>query len=385
VLLSRGYDDASVVSLLEEATPTQLTVRDDSHKIVGQASDAIVALIDSAPVSEEIHDDDPEILALKAEASRGVTDGDIIGALVTLVTLDSREEQFNATMHKLEDALELLIERGELQVAADTTATLGTAAKNPALSPEQRERLVRAMARFARGGDVKTIAQALRIYPSGSPEHRSALRLIRMLGPLAIKPLLEQLAEEPDMSARKSLVDTISGIAQFYIPELGAHVTDQRWYFVRNVVGILGSTRSSAILPHLERTLRNPEARVRRETIRAVSQINDRMASEMLIHALYDPDAQNVQLAARFIGQKGVPGAIPTLEQVARGEGRGNRDTAPRIEAIETLGKLGAIDALPTLKLLASRRAILGGSKARELRTAALAAIDRVSAQGGAR
>jgi HEAT repeat protein len=286
-------------------------------------------------------------------------------------------------MHKLEDALDLLVERGELQVAADTTATLGTAAKDPALSAAQRERLVRAIARFARAGDVKTIAQALRIYPPGSAEHRSALRLIRMLGPLAIKPLLEQLAEEPDMSTRKSLVDTISGIAQFYIPELGEHVTDQRWYFVRNVVGILGSTRSAAILPHLERTLRNPEARVRRETIRAISQINDRMASEMLVHALYDPDAQNVQLAARFIGQKGVPGAIPTLEQVARGEGRGNRENGPRIEAIETLGKLGAIGALPTLKLLASRRAILGGAKARELRTAALAAIERVSVHGG--
>ena len=384
VLGDKGFDQDEVDAILEEATPSQLSVRDHSGAHVTRPTDAVVALIDSAPASAAVKDNSPEIVALQEEAKRGITDGDVIGALVTLATIDQREEQFADTMARLEDALDLLIERGELQVAADVTATLGTAAKNPDLAPDQRNRLVRAIARFARAGDVKTIAQALRIYPPGSIEHRSALRLIRMLGPLAIKPLLEQLAEEPDMSARKSLVDTISGIAQFYIPELGEHVTDQRWYFVRNVVGILGSTKSCDVLPHLERTLRHSEPRVRRETIRALSLLNDRLASEMLIHSLYDPDAQNVQLAARYIGDKGVPGAIPTLEQVARGEGRGNRENAPRIEAIETLGKLGASEVLPTLKTLASRRAILGGAKARELRTAALAAIARITAQGGA-
>ena len=113
--------------------------------------------------------------------------------------------------------------------------------------------------------------------------------------------------------------------------------------------------------------------------------LGDRLAYEMLIHSLYDQDAQNVQLAARYIGEKNIPGAIPTLEQVARGEGRGNREVPPRIEAIETLGKLGATEVLPSLKGLASRRAILGGAKARALRTASLAAIERINEQGGAK
>ena len=385
VLAEKGFDEDEVGSILEEATPVQLTVRDRSGTRMTRPNDAIIELIDKAAAPTEVEDASPDVVALKDEAHRGITDGDVIGALVTLATIDTREEQFNSTMSRLDDALDLLVERGELQVAADVTATLGTAAKNPELTAEQRGRLVHAIARFARAGDVRMIAQALRIYPAGSPEHRSALRLIRMLGPLAIKPLLEQLADEPEMSARKSLVDTISGIGQFYIPELGEQVTDARWYFVRNVVGILGSTKSAAILPHLERTLRHSEPRVRRETIRALSMLGDRLAYEMLIHSLYDQDAQNVQLAARYIGEKNIPGAIPTLEQVARGEGRGNREVPPRIEAIETLGKLGATEVLPSLKGLASRRAILGGAKARALRTASLAAIERINEQGGAK
>jgi hypothetical protein len=385
VLLEQGVAPEEIESILEEAAPSQLTVRDSSGAPFSRPNDAVIELIDSAPASAEIATRDPGILALKEEARRGITDGDVIGALVTLVTLDKSERSFDMTMTRLEGAIGLLIERGELEAAAEVTATLGAAAKNPELSDDQRSRLVRAVARFASSEDLRGITLALRLYPPGSPEHTAAMRLIDMLGPLALKPLLEQLAAEPDMAARKSLVDTISGIAPAYIPELGEEVVDPRWFFVRNVVSILGSTKSPTVLPYLERTLRYPEARVRRETIRALSHQSDRLASQMLVHCLYDEDAQNVQLAARFIGQSAVQGAVPTLEQVARGEGRGNRENGPRVEAIEALGRLGATEALGTLRMLAGRRALLGGAKARELRSAALAAIQRIEGRGGAR
>ena len=98
----------------------------------------------------------------------------------------------------------------------------------------------------------------------------------------------------------------------------------------------------------------------------------------MLVHCLYDDDAQNVQLAARFIGQRGVPVPCPRSSRSRAAKGRGNREIGPRVEAIEALGRLGAVEALPTLRMLAGRRALLRGAKARELRSAALAAIQRI-------
>ncbi len=385
VLLEDGFAPEEVDAILEEAAPSQLTVRDATGNPFSRPADAVIEMIDQAPVSAEMQSRDPDILALKDEARRGLTDGDVINALVTLVTLDNSEDGFDMTMSRLESAIGLLIERGEIETAAEVTATLGMAAKNPAHSETQRRRLLHAVGRFANAEDLKGITEAIRLYPDGSSEHEAAVRLIDMLGPVVLKPLLEQLADEPDMAARKNLVDTISNIAPSYILELGEEVADPRWYFVRNVVSILGSTKSPSALPFLERTLRYPEARVRRETIRALSMQGDRLASQMLVYCLQDDDAQNVQLAARYIGQKAIPGAVPMLEQVARGEGRGNRDNGPRVEAIETLGRLGAREALPTLRSLAGRRAILGGSKSRELRSAAVAAIQRVEAAGGAR
>jgi HEAT repeat protein len=187
------------------------------------------------------------------------------------------------------------------------------------------------------------------------------------------------------MAVRKALVDLLSSMARDHVPQFGACVSDSRWYFVRNVVAILASTKSSAVLMYLERTLRHPDARVRRETIRGLSGINDRLAVEMLSASLNDEDVQNVQLAARYLGDAGALGAVPALEAVARGEGRGSRDTGPRVEAIEALGRIGAPAAMPTLEALAGKRSLLGGGRGKELRASATAAIAAIKAKGAVR
>jgi HEAT repeat protein len=329
--------------------------------------------------------DDPGLPALQEEARRGVTDGDVIMSMVTLVGLDARVTQFASTMSVLEDSLDMIIERGELDIAADIAEALRAGAANPEVSQEQRRRLERAIGRFSKPSDIRAIVHALKVYAQNSPENRSARRLISIMGSLAIEPLLEQLADEEDMSARKMLIDLLGEMAPAYILEMGAHVTDPRWYVVRNVVAILGTTRSPAVLPFIERTIRHADARVRREAIRALSAIPDRLAFEMLIVPLSDEDAQNVQLAARYIGVSGQTAAIPTLEQVARGDGRGSRETGPRVEAIEALGKLRAESSLHVLGAIAGKRSLLRGNKNRELKLAAESAIARIaSGEGGA-
>ncbi len=385
-MLGAGFSDERVAAIIDQAVPQRITVRAaPSARPRTRPSEAIFQLLDYAPVMAVDEYEDAAILAVQEEAHRGITDGDVITALVSLVGMDTRPAQFGSTMAMLEDALSLLIERGEIETAADAAASLGVAAESADLLPEQRVRLTRAIDRFARPSDVRALARAIRLYKPGTPDYDAAVRLIETLGTAAVNPLLEYLAEESDMAVRKSLVDLLSTMAINYVGELGSHVTDPRWYFVRNVVSILGSTHSSSVLIYLERTLRYPDPRVRRETIRSLAGINDRLALEMIIAALQDEDAQNVQLAARYLGQLGVRPAVPTLEWVARGEGRGNRDMGPRVEAIEALGRLGATEALPTLEALAGKRSIIGASKTRELRAAAESAIAAIKLRGGAR
>jgi len=385
VMRKAGFRDADIADVLETAHPSKLNMTPAAQQTHRRPVDAILHMLDAAAVREKVSPDDEDLIALREEARRGITDGDVIMAYVALIGLDQREQQFNATMALLEDSLDLLVERGELELAADAADALRMATANPLLAEEQRHRVERTFGRLTKPDDIRTVAHALRLYKPGTEENLAARRLLAALGSAAIDPLLEQLAEEPDMSVRKSLVDLLSDMAPTYLSEVGAYVSDHRWYVVRNVVGILGSTHSSAMLPYLERTLRHSDVRVRRETIRALAGLTDRVAYEMLVHALTDDDAQNVQLAARYLGASKAERPIPALEQVARGEGRGNREIGPRVEAIEALGRLGATVSLPTLEALAGRRSLIGAAKTRELKVAAEAAIVRInSSRGGA-
>ena len=107
----------------------------------------------------------------------------------------------------------------------------------------------------------------------------------------------------------------------------------------------------------------------------------------MLAAALTDDDSQNVGLAARYLGNLGSKLAVPALAAVARGEGKGNRDPATRIEAIEALGRLATPEAEAAVLDVGHSRAILRSGRIREIQAAAegaLANIRRVRREGGA-
>lgn len=385
-LRHEGVSDAFIGDVVEQAVPTRLraTAESGSRPSAGQ-EDAIMRFVDLAPAMRTPHSphEDPDAADLSEEARRGITDGDVILALVDLVCIDSRESGSVPSVTTLEDTLDVLMERGEVDIAADAAEALREAANDTSLPLEQRERIELVLSRFSRPEDVGAIAQALRVHAQDSVQYKAALRLIDALGAIAIVPLLEQLAKEPDMAVRKTLIEILSRRAEGHVAEVAVRLGDSRWYFVRNVVSILGSTRSPDIVPYLERTLRHVEPRVRRETIRALSGVRERTAAPLLVTALADEDEQNVLLAARYLGLASVYAAVPALTSVARGEGRGNRGVEPRVEAIAALGRIGDASALAALKTLAGKRLIGRGAGAREIRIAAEAAIADIKARGG--
>lgn len=375
-MTGRGYSSAFTDSVLNGVAPSHLTVRERPVSAQDRPIQTILRLIDLAP------DDtkgpfayDAAVQELREEASRGMGDGDVLAALVTLATLEGRSEKFASIMALVEDNLGLLIEQGAFETAADAAEALTRAEQVATLDPEQLKRLGAAVRVMASPTSLRNITTSLRLYRHDSPEYMACRRLLATLGEYSLTPLLEVLADEPDMASRKAMVDLISGMAIAYIDDLGGRLSDGRWYFVRNIVSILGSTRDPMALPYLRRTLRHNDERVRRETIRAFSSIKDKLAEEMLVAALADDDGQNVGLAARYLGAAGSLRAVPQLEGVARGDGRGSRDNGPRIEAIEALGRIGAPSSEALLRTIAKHRRLMGGAKGRELRAAADSAL----------
>lgn len=380
-----GCAAETVTAVMDGVAPARLVVRERPRTPEDDPVDSVVRLVDMVPAPRP-DTEDAELAPLRLEARAGITDADIMGALVTLVTLEVRPEPFASIMALVEDNLGLLLERDEFGAAADAAAALVGAEDNRALSTVQRRRVRNAITSLARKERMRTINRAMRVYPPGSDEQTACRRLLGILGTHAIEPLLEALGEEQDMGARKAMVDLVSEVAPEHIAELGEHVSDKRWFFVRNVVAILGTTHRPEALQYLERTLRHFDPRVRRETIRAAASIRDLRAEQMLASALSDDDAQNVTLAARNLGNLASRSAVPSLEVVARGEGTGNRDVGARVDAIQALAKIAQPTSADVLEVIATRKGLLR-REPKEVTAAAQAAVHRIraaAAKGGA-
>lgn len=382
-LRESGVAEETVSTVLQGAAPSQLRVRQQESQ--GDSVENILRLVDLAPVAPEAFD--AEVSGLRDEVADGISDGDILVCVVTLITIERRPDMFASLMSIAEDGLSLLLELGEYADAVTAASALVALRDDETLDPAQRDRVQKALVDMASPRNMRDVATGIRVHPAGTPVHDQCKQLIATLGGLTIAPLLEVLADEPDMAARKALMDMIGQMAPHHIAELADRTTDSRWYFVRNVVSLLGSTRDPAALQSLNRTLRHNDARVRRETIRAVASIRDMLAEQMLAAALTDEDAQNVGLAARYLGNLGSRSAVSALAAVARGDGRGNREPASRIEAIEALGRLATPEAEAAIVDVAHSRSILRSGRVREIQAAAeaaLAAIARFRSAGGA-
>jgi HEAT repeat protein len=361
-----GLADDAIGSVMEKVSPSRLRVR--SIRTAEDASvESAIRLLDLSPSGQVAGAE--AFAALREEARAGITDGDITMTMIDLVLL--------------EDSLSMVLELSEFALAAEAASALRRLLDDESLDHDSRPLVQSALRTLAGPAQMRQLSATMRVHRAGSPEHDACKRLLGALGEQTVEPLLEALADEPDMSARKALVELISEVAGENVALLGDRMLDPRWYFVRNVVAILGQSRSPDALQYLSKTLRHSDERVRRETIRAVSGIRDRLSEEMLVAALSDEDAQNVQLAARYLGTLGSRRAAPVLIAVARGEGRGNRTVGPQVEAIEALGRLGVADAIPTLEDLARQRGLIRTARAREIRTAAEAALAHLRRQQG--
>jgi len=374
-LRARGFTEVHIEDVGEEIAPPKITGADQRRRAAAGAVETVLRLVDMAPDASDVFIYDDAVEPLCAEAARGTTDGDVISALVAIATMETRDQEFSAIMSMLEDSVGVLVDAHEADVAADVAESLSAVAAGPDVTPKHRERMLRVVNSIASPESLARVTTALRRYRSDSAEYLACRRLLGVLGASMIDPLLEVLADEQDMSARKALIDLISSSAHDYIPALGARLTDHRWYLVRNVVAILGTTRSTEALPFLQRTLRHSDARVRRETIRGLAAIRGPMADSILAAALNDADAQNVQAAARYLGLVGARSSVAGLEQLALGESLGNHETPARVEAIGALAKLGSPTSVPVLTELARKHGLFGGGPPREVRDAALAAL----------
>jgi hypothetical protein len=105
----------------------------------------------------------------------------------------------------------------------------------------------------------------------------------------AIAPhLLDRLDDEEDRAVRRSILRILGSFADDLIPELLTRLDSSHWYYVRNIVHLLGQSGSEEAVRPLTMQLQHKDARVRREALVALRSLGSQRCIPFVARLLAD-------------------------------------------------------------------------------------------------
>ncbi len=241
------------------------------------------------------------------------------------------------------------------------------------------------IAEFARMGIRELVSDDLvahyirRIKEQGGRNRTEAEAVLVAFGERAVKHLLSALSEEGDLLARKSIVDILVRIGSPAVPAILDNLNDARWYFVRNMVTILGSLGDPDLAPHIVRSLSHPDLRVKKEAIRGLSRLAHPSAVQALAELCFFPEESIALMATAALSRKKEEEAVHTLARRAIQKKILFPNYRLAHEAIESLRAIDTDAALSALEEILSTRAIWLTANVREMKQHALRSISRMS------
>ncbi|HET7464541.1 MAG TPA: HEAT repeat domain-containing protein, partial [Longimicrobium sp.] len=253
-------------------------------------------------------------------------------------------------LQRLEFVAQWCIERSMLDRAIGVLTDLRHDADTLARrNPATRGSIMMAMTRIANRFIIEEVVE--RLGRSKSEDDRAALRgVLLALGAEVVTPLVRNLVGASDLSARRSYRDALVELDRVGVPLLEDMIGDERWFVVRNMVGILGEIRSADAVEHFARTIRHSDVRVRRETIIALSKFGGEEAVQQLLVGLADAEPSLRAAAALGLGlTKAGTAVAPLLKRLGE-----ETDQDAAIEVIRALGRIGDARAVAALAERAS-------------------------------
>ena len=348
---------------------------------------------DLIAIAKRLAEYSPEELAELEAIGRLGMESDIIEASVrTLLSLlssvrnplrttptEKEIDLFSGVVHQLEDLLNYLLKKKDFAFAGQIIEAFHLPVE-PAFQPRMRE----ALKKTAPRNIIVLAIEDLRKYPKESPEYQSAHAYVSNLSAQAIDIILEFLATEEDKATRIFLLGLVKDIATNQIALLGEHLSDRRWYFVRNIVSILGECKTDQSIVMLRKAADHEHIRIREEVIKSLLNIGGKKASAAMAKFLRDKDVSIQLMAIRAFAQLTgiVAEELVPLMSFLDDRPITKKDHALTLEAIQTLGKSGGTDAAVFLTRYERSRWWKSRKLQGELKDAALRAMENIRKRG---
>ena len=207
----------------------------------------------------------------------------------------------------------------------------------------------------------------------------AALGTFVSLVPAAAAPvLLDALVGEEDPGRRREVMALLQGLGTAALPEMLRRLPFAPPVAARALLPLVAELRDPAAAPVLLGLLGRDDAKIRRDALRALVNIDSPEVRRALPGLLEDRDTEIVQMAAAHLGALGSPETVqPLLEELETGFFLGRRAEEMQ-RAIFVLGRMRAAAAVAPLADLLRRRSWINRRVQEKIRDAAVHALARI-------
>jgi HEAT repeat protein len=247
--------------------------------------------------------------------------------------------------------------------------------------PDMMALAAEALRELASGELLEILFRELRTNEQG--KRRQAAHNLRRLGVAPVERLLEMLRESDDSHERGQILQIISEIGAPSVPAVVAGmIMDESWFFLRNLVYILGRVGSENNAVDLAPLLLHENQKVKMEALKSLQRIGGKVRTETLLSVLSRADDPFKMSIVEMLGTIKAIGAVPALVNLLRSKSIMAAALKEELDVkiCVALGSIGSEDALPALmEIVNSKGFFIVRSSREKVRIAADKAIAAIT------
>ena len=115
---------------------------------------------------------------------------------------------------------------------------------------------------------------------------KNAATLLRYAAPVSTENVFKRLSCEEDTKTRLALVRLAGQLGKESIEIAQKYLTDERWYVVRNICGVLADIKDPDLAEHVASVVRHPDTRVQKAALNALIKSRAKQAAPILAASL---------------------------------------------------------------------------------------------------
>ena len=291
--------------------------------------------------------------------------------LLLLRSGDTTEEGYAALSKSLIDICTFFLQTGDYRQLSKILRQLGADAL-PAGRPHELLEL------FVRREFLDELLAGLRTW--GKAKFDEIGELIREIGAPSIEVLLDRLADAESMSLRRFIMELLIEFGPVAGPAIIERLSDGRWYFLRNIIGMIRQLELASSVERLRPLVRHRDGRVCQEALRALLQFHDPEAESSIARDLEGENRELLLAAIRMAGKSGSAALLSKLHALMAGPGLSGKEHEVKSAVVQSLGEIANPESLPVLEAVLASRSLFHPRLLKRLKIDIVATLGRYPA-----